>query len=292
MIKSMTGFGRSEYTDEEYRIIVEMKSVNHRYLDLGIKLPRIISKYEPEIRKTIREYAERGKVDVYITYEKLKSTGVTVRYDRDVAAEYIRYLNEMKQEFGLEEDIRPTRIARFPDVFTLEENYQADEKDYRELDRVLREAAERFAESREKEGENLKKDILVKLTEMTALVDRIEARVPVIITAYQEKLTEKVKALLENAAVDENRIVQETTIYADRVAVDEELVRLRSHIQAVDDILKEGGAAGRKLDFIVQEMNREANTTLSKSDDREVTDIGIDLKTLIEKIREQVQNIE
>ena len=292
MIKSMTGFGRSEYTDEEYRIIVEMKSVNHRYLDLGIKLPRIISKYEPEIRKTIREYAERGKVDVYITYEKLKSTGVTVRYDRNVAAEYIRYLNEMKQEFGLEEDIRPTRIARFPDVFTLEENYQADEKDYRELDRVLREAAERFAESREKEGENLKKDILVKLTEMTALVDRIEARVPVIITAYQEKLTEKVKALLENAAVDENRIVQETTIYADRVAVDEELVRLRSHIQAVDDILKEGGAAGRKLDFIVQEMNREANTTLSKSDDREVTDIGIDLKTLIEKIREQVQNIE
>jgi len=292
MIKSMTGFGRSEYTDEEYRIIVEMKSVNHRYLDLGIKLPRIISKYEPEIRKTIREYAERGKVDVYITYEKLKSTGVTVRYDRDVAAEYIRYLNEMKQEFGLEEDIRPTRIARFPDVFTLEENYQADEKDYRELDRVLREAAERFAESREKEGENLKKDILVKLTEMTALVDRIEARVPVIITAYQEKLTEKVKALIENAAVDENRIVQETTIYADRVAVDEELVRLRSHIQAVDDILKEGGAAGRKLDFIVQEMNREANTTLSKSDDREVTDIGIDLKTLIEKIREQVQNIE
>ncbi len=292
MIRSMTGFGRSEFTDEEYRIIVEIKSVNHRYLDLGVKLPRIISKYEPEIRRTIREYAERGKVDMYITYEKLKSTGVTVRYDRDVAAEYIKYLTAMADEFGLSEELRPTKIARFPDVFTLEETYQADEKDYQALDRVIRDAASQFAASREKEGENLKKDIIGKMDELAALVDAVEKRVPVIISAYQEKLTEKVKALLENAAVDENRIVQEVTIYADRVAVDEEIVRLRSHIEAVKDILTKGGAAGRKLDFIIQEMNREANTTLSKSDDREVTDIGIEMKTLIEKVREQVQNIE
>ena len=270
----MTGFGRSEYLDDEKKIIIEMKSVNHRYLDVSVKLPRSISRFEPEIRNRLKLYAERGKIDVFITYQNLK-TSETVKYNKEIATEYMTYLKQIAEDFDLEEDYKPTVIARFPDVFSLEENYSAEDEEYRQ-----------------KEGENLAKDLLEKMDEIEALVNRIEVLAPQIIEEYREKLTAKVKDILETRDIDEARIVQEVVIYADKVAVDEELVRLHSHIQAVRDILGEDKAAGRKLDFIVQEMNREANTTLSKSDTKEVTDIGIELKTLIEKVREQVQNIE
>lgn len=291
MVCSMTGFGRSEYLDDEKKIIIEIKSVNHRYCDISVKLPRTISRFEPEIRKRLKLYAERGKIDVFITYQNLK-TSETVKYNKEIAGEYMNYLRQIGEDFGIEEDIKPTVLARFPDVFSLEENYSAEDEEYTDIQKVLDEAGKMFLESRQKEGENLAKDLLDKMDEIETLVDRIETLAPQIVEEYREKLTAKVQDILENRDIDETRIVQEVVIYADRVAVDEELVRLRSHIQAVRDILSEDKAVGRKLDFIVQEMNREANTTLSKSDTKEVTDIGIDLKTLIEKVREQVQNLE
>ena len=287
----MTGFGRSEYLDDEKKIIIEIKSVNHRYCDINVKLPRTISRFEPEIRKRLKLYAERGKIDVFITYQNLK-TSETVKYNKEIAGEYMNYLKQIGEDFGLEEDIKPTVLARFPDVFSLEENYSAEDEEYADIQKVLDEAGKMFLESRQKEGENLAKDLLDKMDEIETLVNRIESMAPQIIEEYREKLTAKVQDILENRDSEEARIVQEVVIYADRVAVDEELVRLHSHIQAVRDILSEDKAVGRKLDFIVQEMNREANTTLSKSDTKEVTDIGIDLKTLIEKVREQVQNLE
>ena len=291
MVCSMTGFGRSEYLDDEKKIIIEIKSVNHRYCDINVKLPRTISRFEPEIRKRLKLYAERGKIDVFITYQNLK-TSETVKYNKEIAGEYMNYLKQIGEDFGLEEDIKPTVLARFPDVFSLEENYSAEDEEYTDIQKVLDEAGKMFLESRQKEGENLAKDLLDKMDEIETLVNRIESMAPQIIEEYREKLTAKVQDILENRDIEEARIVQEVVIYADRVAVDEELVRLHSHIQAVRDILSEDKAVGRKLDFIVQEMNRGANTTLSKSDTKEVTDIGIDLKTLIEKVREQVQNLE
>lgn len=291
MVCSMTGFGRGEYLDDEKKIIIEIKSVNHRYCDINVKLPRTISRFEPEIRKRLKLYAERGKIDVFITYQNLK-TSETVKYNKEIAGEYMNYLKQIGEDFGLEEDIKPTVLARFPDVFSLEENYNAEDEEYTDIQKVLDEAGKMFLESRQKEGENLAKDLLDKMDEIETLVNRIESMAPQIIEEYREKLTAKVQDILENKDIEEARIVQEVVIYADRVAVDEELVRLHSHIQAVRDILSEDKAVGRKLDFIVQEMNREANTTLSKSDTKEVTDIGIDLKTLIEKVREQVQNLE
>ncbi len=282
MVCSMTGFGRSEYLDDEKKIIIEIKSVNHRYCDINVKLPRTISRFEPEIRKRLKLYAERGKIDVFITYQNLK-TSETVKYNKEIAGEYMNYLKQIGEDFGLEEDIKPTVLARFPDVFSLEENYSAEDEEYTDIQKVLDEAGKMFLESRQKEGENLAKDLLDKMDEIETLVNRIESMAPQIIEEYREKLTAKVQDILENRDIEEARIVQEVVIYADRVAVDEELVRLHSHIQAVRDILSEDKAVGRKLDFIVQEMNREANTTLSKSDT---------LKTLIEKVREQVQNLE
>ena len=315
MVYSMTGFGRSEYSDEDRRIIIEIKSVNHRYADVSIKLPRSISRFEPELRKRIKKYAERGKIDIFITYSNLKSSGYTVKYDKEIAGQYMKYLKEIETDFGLEEEYKPTVIARFPDVFTVEENYYVEDSEYEIIEKVFDEAGEQFMQSRAKEGANLSKDILDKMDELEKLTCQVDELAPKMIEEFRDKLIEKVQKLLENTELDNARIAQEVTIYSDKVAVDEELVRLHSHISQVRDMLlgeaagdeaaddqtsAEGGkkasdknsSIGRRLDFIIQEMNREANTTLSKSDTLAVTDIGIDMKTCIEKVREQVQNIE
>lgn len=299
MIYSMTGFGRSEYSDEARRVVIEIKSVNHRYCDINIKLPRSISRFEPELRKRLKNYVERGKVDVFITYNSLKSSGYLVKYDKEILKQYMDHFKAIEQDFGLEEEYKPTVVARFPDVFTVEENFYVEDEEYQIIEKVLDEAGAQFQESRAKEGANLTKDLLDKMDELEELTCKVDEMAPKIIEEYQAKLTEKVANLLDTANIDENRIVQEVTIYADRVAVDEELVRLHSHIKAVRDMLTQtaeqsgdSNSIGRRLDFIVQEMNREANTTLSKSDTLAVTDIGINMKTCIEKVREQVQNLE
>ncbi len=293
MIQSMTGFGRAELIDEKRKLIVEMKSVNHRYADITIKMPRRRNRVDAAIRNVLKDYISRGKVDVFITYENLANAEVAVRYNREIAAEYVKYLREMNQEFSLQEELKATAVGRFPEVFTLEEAAEEDDDElYASLEKVVREAGGHFVQARTAEGENLTKDLLEKVTELKGIVEKIEELSPAIIEDYKVRLREKMDEFLQRNDIDENRIAAEVTIFADKISVDEEMVRLRSHVDAVRGILEEGGAVGRKLDFIVQEMNREANTTLSKAGSLDVTDLGIELKTLIEKIREQIQNLE
>ena len=293
MIQSMTGFGRAELIDEKRKLIVEMKSVNHRYADITIKMPRRLNRFEAAVRNVLKDYISRGKVDIFITYENLAEAEVAVRYNRDIAAEYVKYFREMSEEFALQEELKPTAIGRFPEVFSLEESSEEnDDELYSCLEQVVRKAGEQFAQARAAEGENLKKDLLDKIEDMRKLVDRIEELSPKILEDYKTRLREKLDEFIQRNDVEEGRIAAEVTIFADKICVDEEMVRLRSHVDAVRSILEEGGAVGRKLDFIVQEMNREANTTLSKAGSLDVTDIGIEMKTLIEKIREQIQNLE
>lgn len=292
MIKSMTGFGRCEFTDEKRKFTVELKSVNHRYLDVNIKMPKKLNFFESSIRALLKEYIERGKVDVYITYEDYTEDNYALKYNSALAAQYLDYLNRMVEEFSLENDIRVSNLSRYPDVLVMEEQ-DVDEKELWDgLERALRGACEQFVASRIKEGESLKVDLIDKLDHMISYVDFIEKRSPQIMEEYRKRLEDKIKEILGDRQMDDGRIATEVTIYADKVCVDEETVRLRSHINTTKDTLLEGGSIGRKLDFIAQEMNREANTILSKANNIEISDTGINLKTSIEKVREQIQNIE
>ena len=292
MIRSMTGFGRYELEAHERRINVEIKAVNHRYMDLSIKMPRSFNVFESKIRNVIREYIERGKTDIYISCEELGEERLSLKYNRELAKGYLTYLKEMAEEFGLECETRASTLARFPEVFTMEQEEGDEAEIWQDLEQALRAAAEAFKASREHEGELLKQDLLEKLDIMKDAQSVIEERMPQLIGEYRERLRTKLMEVLADNAIDENRIVTEATIYADKICVDEEMVRLKSHITAMKAELEKGGAVGRKLDFLAQEMNREANTTLSKSSDLSVADAAIELKTMIEKIREQVLNLE
>jgi len=292
MIKSMTGFGRCEIQEAERKITVEMKSVNHRYLDVNIKMPKKLNFFEAAIRSELKNYIQRGKVDIFITYEDYTESNVCIKYNKELAAEYMGYLNQMAEDFSLDNDVRVSALSRYPEVLSMEEQTIDEERLWQLLDRGIKGAAEGFVETRIKEGENLKNDLVSKLDVMLTHVDFITERSPQIIAEYRQKLTDKVRELLEDSKIDESRLLTEVTIFADRVCVDEELVRLRSHIETTKETLIQGGSIGRKLDFIAQEMNREANTILSKSNDLEISNRGIELKTEIEKVREQIQNIE
>ncbi len=288
----MTGFGRCEIAEADRKITVEMKSVNHRYLDVTIKMPKKLNFFEAAIRTELKNYMQRGKVDLFITYEDFTESNVCVKYNKELAAEYMQYFDRMAEDFSLDNDIRVSTLARFPEILTMEEQTVDEEQLWKLLDKALKGAAENFVETRIREGENLRNDLIAKLEGMLAHVDFITERSPEIIEEYKEKLTKKVEELLSDKQVDESRLLMEVTIFADKVCVDEELVRLRSHITATRDALLAGGSIGRKLDFIAQEMNREANTILSKSSDLEISNRAIELKTEIEKVREQIQNIE
>lgn len=292
MLKSMTGFGRSEIANKERKITVEIKSVNHRYCDISIKMPKKLSFFEAGIRNVLKKYIGRGKIDIFITYEDYTENNVCVKYNSDLAKEYFNNLEKISKEFGIENDIRVSSLSKYPDVFTLEEQ-TIDENELWELvEEAVSAAAGKFVETRIAEGENLKKDLIAKLDGMLTLVDYIEARSPEIVTEYRNKLLAKVTELFGANKVDENVLVTEVTVFADKICVDEETVRLKSHIINMKEALNESENIGRKLDFIAQEMNREANTILSKANDLEITNKAIDLKTEIEKVREQIQNIE
>ena len=292
MLKSMTGFGRCEIAHVDRKITVEMKAVNHRYCDISIKMPKKLSFFEAGIRNLLKQYIGRGKIDIYITYEDYTENNVCVKYNADLAKEYFVHLEKMGKEFGIENDIRVSTLSRYPDVFTLEEQ-TIDEKELWELvEEAVRTAASRFVETRISEGEHLKQDIVAKLDSMLSMVDFIETRSPEVVNEYRNKLMAKVTELLGDTKVEESILVTEITVFADKICVDEETVRLKSHIKNMKDALNESENVGRKLDFIAQEMNREANTILSKANDLEVTNKAIDLKTEIEKVREQIQNIE
>lgn len=292
MVRSMTGFGRGEFSDASRKITVEMKAVNHRYLDMGIKLPKKLNCFENDIRNKLKEYVIRGKVDIYVTYENLAENEEKVHYNKELAGEYLKFLKAMSDDFSLDMDVRTSMLARFPDVFTIEEA-PVDEEDIRKcLLSAFEAACRQFVAAREAEGEKLKEDLLGKLEIMKKDVALIEERAPMIVSEYKEKLRTKVAELLGDVKLEESRLVTEVTLFADKVAVDEEIVRLKAHIEAVKKELTKGGEVGKKLDFLAQEMNREANTTLSKANDLTLSDIAIEIKTLIEKIREQIQNLE
>ncbi len=292
MLKSMTGFGRCEEVGEERKIIVEMKAVNHRYCDISIKMPKKLSFFEAGIRNVLKQYIGRGKVDVFITYEDFTENNVCVKYNEDIAKEYLKNLVKMSESFQIENDIRVSNLSRFPDVFTLEEQSIDEQELWKIVEKAVKTAAEQLVETRIAEGMNLNKDLQQKLDGMTDYISYIEERSPQIVAEYRQKLTAKVSELLGDTKLDESILATEVTVFADKICVDEETVRLRSHIQNTKATLEDGEGIGRKLDFIAQEMNREANTILSKANDINITNKAIDLKTEIEKIREQIQNIE
>ncbi|MBR3602053.1 MAG: YicC family protein [Lachnospiraceae bacterium] len=292
MIKSMTGFGRCEVSENDRKFTVEMKSVNHRYLDVNIKMPKKLNFFESAIRALLKDYIQRGKVDMFITYEDMTENNVSIKYNKEIAAEYLKYLKDMAEEFTLDNDICVSTLSRYPEVFTMEEVAIDEEGIWKTLEKAIKGAAEGFVETRIKEGENLRNDLISKLDGMLSHVDFIQERSPQIIAEYKQKLEDRVKDLLADVKVDENRLLMEVTIFADKVCVDEEIVRLKSHIETTKATLQAGGSMGRKLDFIAQEMNREANTILSKANDLEISNRAIELKTEIEKVREQIQNIE
>ena len=293
MIKSMTGFGRCEVQDESRKFTVEMKSVNHRYLDANIRMPKKLNFFETAIRSLLKQSVQRGKVDIFITYEDLSEQQVSLKYNEVLAAEYLSYFEKMQEKFSLENDIRVSTLSRYPEVLTMEEQAVDEEELWKGLKKALDGAIRQFVETRTSEGEHLREDLIEKLDNMLKLVGCIEEHSPQIIAEYRDKLETKVKELLADTQIEDSRIAAEVVIFADKICTDEEVVRLKSHIVHMKDTLvSDDSGIGRKLDFIAQEMNREANTILSKANDLEISNIGIELKTEIEKVREQIQNIE
>ena len=292
MIKSMTGFGRSEIVKGNRKISVEIKSVNHRYLEAGIKMPKKLNVFESRMRDLLKKYATRGKIDIFINYEDDSESQVNLKFNQNIADEYMAIFNNMSEKYNLKNDMTVGGLARFPEVITMDEVQEDEEELWHFIEEAMKVALEQFVNTRILEVENLKKDLLGKLDHMEELVAFVEKRSPEIMKEYRSKLESKVKELLGDTTNDESRIATEVIIYADKICVDEETVRLRSHIEHARKCLNEDGGIGRKMDFIAQEMNREANTTLSKANDIEISNAAIDLKTEIEKVREQIQNIE
>lgn len=292
MIKSMTGFGRAEVLDENHKFTIELKTVNHRYLDLSVRLPRQLVFFETSVRNYLKKYLLRGKVDVFVLYEDYSPQKVLLTYNQELAKQYLEYFKQMEKEFHVENDITLSTLAEMPEIFVMEQQTQDEDSLWELLQAGLQRAADNVIQARELEGGHLKEDILQKLDFMEEKVERIEARSPQLLAAYREKLEAKMTELLQDTQIEESRIAAEVVLYADKICCDEETVRLKSHIKNMGQVLAEGENVGRKLDFIAQEMNREANTILSKANDLEISNIAIDLKTEIEKIREQIQNIE
>ena len=292
MICSMTGFGKAEHQDAEKKITVEIRSVNHRYLECNVRMPRKLNAFEAAFRNILKEYAGRGKVDVFIGYEDHREAGYALQLNEELAEQYLRCGRRLSERFGVTDDLTAGKLLTFPDVLKTEELPADGSELFRSVEAVLREAAERFRESRMAEGLTLRTDMLEKLGRLESYVDEIEAHEPAVMEAYRSQLRQKVTELLEAGQIEESRLAAEVVLYADKICTDEETVRLRSHVTQVREALEENGSVGRKLDFLAQEMNREANTILSKSGDILTADLGVALKTDIEKIREQIQNIE
>lgn len=292
MIRSMTGFGRGECHQGDRKFTVEMKAVNHRYFDVNIKMPKKFTFFEAAIRNVLKNYIQRGKVDLFITYEDYGEETFALKYNESIAGEYLKYYRQMAQTYGLEDDVRVSVLGRCPEVFVMEEQDIDEEEMWTILETALRQACRQFVEAREREGDALRTDILDKLDKMEENVSLVEERYPQIVSEYRKRLEDKVKELLADTQLDESRIASEVVLFADKICTDEETVRLRSHIRTMREAMLHGDGIGRKLDFIAQEMNREANTILSKANDLTTSNIAIDLKTDIEKVREQVQNIE
>ena len=288
----MTGYGRSEESLHERKIQVELRSVNNRYLDCNVKIPRSFVFAEEKIKSCVQERISRGKVDVFVTLDSSAAEKIAVRLNKPVADGYYAALCAMKEQYNLGGELSVSLLSRFSDVFIVEKEQDDLEEAAEDICKVLEAAITDFNVMREREGAKLSADIRGRAARIADLLSQVEARSPQTVLEYRTKLERRMAEVLENTQIEENRILMEAAIFADKSAVDEETVRLRSHLSQLDEILEEGGIIGRKLDFLIQEFNREANTIGSKSSDVEITRVVVDIKGEIEKIREQVQNIE
>jgi uncharacterized protein (TIGR00255 family) len=292
MIKSMTGYGKSEQTIDSLNVTVEIKCVNHRYFEFSARVPREYGFLEEKLKKYCNSLITRGKVECYVSVEDLEEREMEVNVNETLAAGYVKALKELSERFGLKDDISAVTLSRYPDVITLHKASEDEERIWNAVKTVAETAVSKFIEMRETEGSKLRGDILSRADYIIECVEFIEGRSPETVREYNEKLKQRMKELLGDAAVDEQRLLNEAAIYADKIAVDEETVRLRSHISQLREFMNSSEAIGRKLDFLVQEINREANTIGSKAQDVDIAKKVIAIKAEVEKIREQVQNIE
>lgn len=292
MISSMTGYGRYEIQENERKVLVEISSVNHRYLDLNIRMPRVLMHLEDEIRKILKEKVARGKVEVSLTYQSTSKEDIDIVVNTALAEVYLEGLRKMGSQFGLEDDLKLSALMNVNDLMTFQKKATDEEEVSKIIYKGISGALVNFIQMRMNEGMALKEDILMKSKKLSQMIETIELRSPEVVKGYQQRLENRLGQLLQEAPIDESRIATEIALFADKCAIDEEITRLKSHIKQLEEILTEGGVVGRKLDFLMQEMNREANTIGSKANDYEITTNVVALKTEIEKIREQVQNIE
>ena len=292
MIRSMTGYGSAEEIVNGRDIRVEIKSVNHRYFEYSARVPRSCGFVEERMKRLLSGAISRGKVDVGVTIQAVEGVDEAISVNREVVKNYVEALRGIKNEFDIADDLSLSSIARFPDVFTVVKAETDEEALWKDIESVAKKALASFVEGREAEGERLKADVLKKIDFIEEKVAFVEERSPETVKEYRAKLYEKMREVLENNQIDENRILQEAAIYADKVAVDEETVRLRSHMKELRKTLDKSEPIGKSLDFRIQEVNRETNTIGSKCSDAEIADTVIEMKNTIEKIREQIQNIE
>ena len=292
MLCSMTGYGRAQQILNGRDITIELRSVNNRYLDLSIKLPRLYTFAEEAVRTRLQGRLNRGKVDVYVTIRDAGAEKSQISLNRSVLEGYLTAMQEMVRDYSVQDDISAAALSRFSDVFTVEKAEEDEQQVKTDLLAVLDQALDAFVAMRQREGAALEKDLKAKCDTALELVDQVAQRSPATVAEYRSKLYDKMQEVLQSATIDESRILTEAAIYADKVAVDEEITRLKSHVDQMRSMLSTGGSVGRKLDFLMQEMNREANTIGSKGNDVTIARIVVDLKAELEKMREQIQNLE
>lgn len=293
MAVSMTGFGRGEYKDDNYYFLVELKTINHKYADINIRLPRKISFLEDKARNLIKDHIKRGRVDLYIKLDLLGSEDVNLKFDETLASQYVNILTQIKSKFDVIDDISVMNIAKFADVIKSEEKEEDEELLWSMFKKALEEALEKLKEMRNEEGKKLAEDVIMRCNLLKSYIDEIEKYSYNVVIDYKEKLNNRISEILENPSlIDENRLAQEVAIYADKSSITEEIVRFNSHIEQLKNTVIKNESIGRKIDFLIQEMNRETNTIGSKSSDLNITNLVVEIKSELEKIREQIQNIE
>ena len=293
MAISMTGFGRGEFKNDNYHFLVECKTINHKYCDINVRLPRKISFLEDKIRNYVKNFVKRGRVDLYIKLDLIGSEDVNLKFDDKLATQYVNILKEIKEKFDLQDDISVMNVAKFPEIVKCEEKEEDEDLYWSMLKEALDMSMEKLTQMRKEEGEKLAIDTIERCDILANLIDEIEKYSNTVVDEYREKLNNRISEILENPSIiDENRLAQEVAIFADKSSITEEIVRFRSHIEQLRKTVEKNDSIGRKIDFLIQEMNREVNTTGSKSSNINITNLVVEVKRELEKIREQIQNIE
>lgn len=292
MIYSMTGYGRFEIEQPSRKVITEIGSVNHRYLEINMRLSKELMQFEGHLKKQVKESVKRGKIEVNISIESSNNQALKIKLDEAKADMYLKACSQLSEKLGIENDIKLSHLMTLTDLIVVEKESICEEELLQQIEEALEGALKAFVEMRQREGEILKKDLLDKIISLDASIEFIKARGPLVVAQYKQKLEPRIKDMLHGVEIDESRLIQETALFADKCCIDEELTRLGSHMLQFKQIMETGGVVGRKLDFLIQEINREINTIGSKANDYEITKEVVQFKSEIEKIREQVQNIE